>query len=555
MADANDGPMSWRRGMAEETGMGAGDERGGGAQEPKVAAALEELNRMEEEPKQYLLYFRAKFREHAVEEMHTLYEDNFVKISERYFKNSAWPSADAVSYLVDHDEPFLLLYKELTFRHMYTLYGKSQPSIREQANAWASYCDLFGAFLNGDMVGLDLPAAWLWDMVDEFIYQFEIWCQYRATLKEKSEEEIAVLRENDQIWNVNDVLQYLHALVNKSNICPWMLNDHQPIGSSDPKSKDFDLSSLAVYRYIGFFSIVGLLRINCLIGDYRLALMVLQSLDFNPSTSLFTHVTACQFSVYYFMGFAHMMLRRYEDAGRVFGTALLHVGRIKQSHVRSYQYEQVNKRVDQMLALLAICITFQPQYVDESTMSLLKDKFGDIKSLRTGEESTVMGLFTYASPKFVTPAPPNYDVIDDYHMDAANLQQKMFMAEIKQQLILPEIRSYLTLYTSIEVKQLADLMDIEEEMFRSHLLSLKHKSYSGRADVSGENPLIQGTDVKPSSELGFYINKNVVHVGDAKVETRFGEFFVKQIERLNQMSRIQIPRDVFHGAKGNLATR
>ncbi|XP_019416455.1 PREDICTED: uncharacterized protein LOC109327758 [Lupinus angustifolius] len=59
---------------------------------------------------------------------------------------------------------------------------------------------------------------WLWDMVDEFVYQFQSFCQYRAKMKNKTEQEIALLRQFDQAWSVYGVLNFLQALVEKSNI-------------------------------------------------------------------------------------------------------------------------------------------------------------------------------------------------------------------------------------------------------------------------------------------------------------------------------------------------
>lgn len=308
-----DGSLTWRRGVTPGVGENGGDElsfdRGGMEENGIPPTVMDELNNIEDETRYYVQEFRARFRERATDEMHKLYEESFRRLSEKYYRNSPWPSAAAVSYLVDHDEAFLFLYKELAYRH---LYARGQPGLAERIEAWENYCDLFTFFLEDGMLDLDLPASWLWDIIDECIYQFEVWCQYRSKLKDKDANEIAYLRENEHtIWNVNMVLQYLHALVNKSGVCSWLLNGNAPVGSSDPTDEDFDLSALAVYRYIGFFSIVGLLRVHCLLGDYRLALMVLQPLeDFNVSTALFTHVTACHISVYYFMGFAHLMLRQ-----------------------------------------------------------------------------------------------------------------------------------------------------------------------------------------------------------------------------------------------------
>lgn len=66
--------------------------------------------------------------------------------------------------------------------------------------------------------GLQLPNGWLWDMVDEFVYQFQSWQQYRGKLNTKSAEELETLRNCDRVWSILSVLNYLQALVDKSGI-------------------------------------------------------------------------------------------------------------------------------------------------------------------------------------------------------------------------------------------------------------------------------------------------------------------------------------------------
>lgn len=65
---------------------------------------------------------------------------------------------------------------------------------------------------------MQLPNAWLWDMVDEFVYQFQSFQQYRGKLATKTPDEVALLRKNTKIWNVLAVLNYLQALVSASKI-------------------------------------------------------------------------------------------------------------------------------------------------------------------------------------------------------------------------------------------------------------------------------------------------------------------------------------------------
>ena len=65
---------------------------------------------------------------------------------------------------------------------------------------------------------MQLPNGWLWDMIDEFIYQFQSFQQFRGRLSNKSSEELAILRKCDNVWSTNSVLNYLQALVDKSGI-------------------------------------------------------------------------------------------------------------------------------------------------------------------------------------------------------------------------------------------------------------------------------------------------------------------------------------------------
>lgn len=67
-------------------------------------------------------------------------------------------------------------------------------------------------------VPLELPDQWLWELVDEFVYQFQSYSQYRARLNKIPEEDLHVVNNNNKVWNVLCVLNVLHSLVDKSNI-------------------------------------------------------------------------------------------------------------------------------------------------------------------------------------------------------------------------------------------------------------------------------------------------------------------------------------------------
>lgn len=39
---------------------------------------------------------------------------------------------------------------------------------------------------------LNLPNQWLWDIIDEFVYQFQSFCQYKANPSKRTPEELKV---------------------------------------------------------------------------------------------------------------------------------------------------------------------------------------------------------------------------------------------------------------------------------------------------------------------------------------------------------------------------
>lgn len=471
----------------------------------------------------FIVYFQKNMREGNVHEVHSIYETSFNKLTDRFYKSSPWPPAEAIAPLVDNDQQFLLFYKELYYRHVY---AKLQPTLEQRFESWANYCDIFNLLLEGDEpLALDLPNQWLWDLIDEFIYQFQTYCQFRARVKSKTDDELKALRDSPQSWAVQKVVYYLHALAERAEINATL--------SGEPTSTKFAGSSL--YKMVGYFSLVGLLRVHCLLADYRLALQSVSSIDLGKK-GLFTRVTACHISIFYYVGFAYLMMRRYSDAVRTFSNILFYIARTKQYHTRSYQYDQIVKKNEQMYALLALGVALCPQLsLDEHLTQTLKEKFSDrISRMQTNNDlGAYEELFSFACPKFITPAAPAYDDLPAGYnpQEAYKLQLRVFLKEVEQQQMLPTIRSFLKLYTTIGIPKLAALLEVDEASFREHLQCLKHKahgiSWTAGAPISGE--------WASSAEIDFFVDGTMAHVADFSRTRRHSEFFVKQINKLEEI--------------------
>lgn len=493
--------------------------------------------------KKFLVYFRNMINEGVAYEILNLYENTFPKLTEQYFENTSWPDEEEVAPVVDHDHVFMILYKELFYRDIYArVPGGPKPDQRFQS--FYNYCDLFNYILSAETpVPLELPDQWLWELIDEFVYQFQSFAQYRSRTSKLSPAEIEDLNTENKAWNVLCILNVLHSLVDKSNI-KKQLEVYAAGGDPDSVAGEFGRHSL--YKMLGYFSLVGLLRLHSLLGDYYQAIKVLENIELHKK-SQYSHVPACQISTSYYVGFAYMMMRRYSDAIRTLSSALLYIQRTKQLFsARSYQNDQINKQTDQMYNLLAICLVLHPQCVDESIQQVLREKNYHEKmfKMQYGDLGEFESCFIFACPKFLSPCPPPIEPGSNYGRDAVKHQTQVFMDEVRQQKMLPTIRSYLKLYTTLPMAKLAAFMSAarggdrdaarEHAALAIHLLCFKHKM---KNVVWTKGPSGLDGKFQSGSELDFYIDNDMIHIADTKVAHRYGDFFIRKLLKFEELNR------------------
>ncbi|KAJ9546777.1 hypothetical protein OSB04_019320 [Centaurea solstitialis] len=501
--------------------------------------------------KSFVVHLYRHIREKNVYEIHQMYETSFHTLSDRMFKDTPWPSVEAVAQYVDNDHVFCLLYREMWYRH---LYARLSPTLKQRIDSWDNYCSLFqirnnlfsvsftteaSVVLHG-VVNMQLPNQWLWDMVDEFVYQFQSFCQYRAKMKNKTEQEIALLRQHDQAWNVYGVLNFLQALMEKSSIIQILEQEKEGL-EQFTATDGYDYSGGSnVLKVLGYFSMVGLLRVHCLLGDYQTGLKCLLPIDISQQ-GVYTSVIGSHITTIYHYGFANLMLRRYVEAIREFNKILLYIYKTKQYHQKSPQYEQILKKNEQMYALLTICLSLCPQVklVDETVNSQLREKYGEkmLRMQRYDDESFALydELFSYACPKFITPSAPSYEEpLVNYNQDAYRLQLKLFLYEVKQQQQLSVVRTFLKVYSTISLEKLATYMEVDESTLRTILMTYKHKTHSVGAD---------GKTIS-NADIDFYIDDDLIRVVESKTPKQYGDYFLRQIVKLEavigDMDRIKL---------------
>ena len=170
--------------------------------------------------------------------------------------------------------------------------------------------------------------------------------------------------------------------------------------------------------------------------------------------------------------------------------------------------------------------------VDDAVLSATRDKYADkMGRMQRGDEAVFDDLFSFACPKFVSPARPPYDdaaSVDNANQEAYRTQLRLFLAEVRQHAALPTLRSVLQLYTTIPMAKLAALLEIEPAAVSQQLLALKHKQRGGAWGGTLEGAA--------NVELDFYCDGDMVHVRDTKVVRQHADFFARHVVKFDAIA-------------------
>ncbi|TGZ73468.1 hypothetical protein CRM22_001491 [Opisthorchis felineus] len=514
---------------------------------------------LKEDVRSFIVNFHTHIREQNVLEVENDYHVKFPKLTEQYFGSTRWPSCEVIAQLVD-DPMFLLLYNELYYRHLYAHLSTSL-SVEDMVQSYLNYCALFNKLIQSEKpVSLTLPNQWLWDIIDEFLYQFQKFSNFRARQKHKPEDE-AQLHANPRVWSIHSVLNVLYSLVEKSNINEQLCYYAK---QGDPDEIADEFGRCVLYKMLGFFSLIGLCRLHCLLGDYYTAIKVLENIKISR-LDMYHEVPTCHITTGYYVGFSYMMMRRYLDAIRTLSATLAYksraIGIVQRAELREY----IQKQSDQMSSLYGLCLTLCPLSTDNTLDADKRDKFAEtLIRLQQLDETEFITSFDLGCPKFISPELPSYARLSSSAttalepaapLEPQRQQIELFKDEINRQIGLLRLRSFLKLYTNMPTSKLAGYLNTSELGVHMSLMAYKYRlkqitglldaalgadtassastgaafSSAGTSDLSGPQQLY--------ADLDFFVDENMIHVADTTVDRRFSEYFVRQIELLQQLAQ------------------
>ncbi|PHJ15626.1 eukaryotic translation initiation factor 3 subunit 6 interacting protein, partial [Cystoisospora suis] len=506
--------------------------------------------RFESDVEEFLRSLYDEVYDRNVDAIRRLYEVEFPALTERYYSERRWPSVEEVGTFYRQFDRYhcliITLYRELYYRHLF-LKCQQEITWEDRRLAWENYALLINFLAEvecrpdeeKDGKSLRLPLQWLWDILDEFVYQFQEACRWRQRiarrLPEDEVERTAFVKEMDRdsdVWKASQVLEFLHALVHRSQIEDFLKQQQSSSSSSlggnssSSNSKDDSTRSKMFeteIRYqLGYFAMILLLRLHVLMGDYFIGVKSIENIELSPR-SFYWKVPAAHVTLFYHLGFAYMMMRRYNDAIRVMSQLLIFVSR-QRSYLSMHFYQQasMNKTVDRMYILVMLCSSLCNVKLDESVNQMIKEKYSDkFYKLQQENDETYCDLFTWSCPKFVNPATPSFEdpvALERFSNSQSEVQLrqcKMFFREVEFHKKISTVSSFAKLYNNIQLSKLGSLMEVKEgdpeDVVRSDILSVKLKS---RQKIWRSGSLLSGEliSLTPDNSVEFYVEQDMLHV-------------------------------------------
>ena len=272
---------------------------------------LESSGVITEEVRKFLILFRQNVARGSAKALYSSYQQ-FNQITEKTYQVSTWPSSTAVvqelqllSQQEDTDKIFVYLYRELYYRHAFNRCDISVETMHESFQNYVNLFNLLLEYYDEDRKFAEIPNVWLWECIQSFVSQFQYYHHWKSDNSKKYENlrtlyqifgELDKSKQKliQQKWNVQVVLRYLHYLVSAAKI-PIRYNEPPDVEPGDDEEKGGGPGSAnsrskapsIMMQMLGTFSLIGLSRIHCMLGDYRTAIDVMDCVDLKAKVKYF----------------------------------------------------------------------------------------------------------------------------------------------------------------------------------------------------------------------------------------------------------------------------
>ena len=244
------------------------------------------------------------FKTGNLQNMSYLYDYVFNKLSSTVFSNKRWPGARHLPNFKKIHPVVVQLYNELTYRHIFARLNSS-VNIQTRLDTFSNYVDLLSNdFQPKQLDKNQLPASWIWDILDEFIYQFVSFCFYKNKLGSGSESEEKKLINETNLPTLTQVTDILSKFINNSNI----LDDKQRFNNLP--------STVTTQHLFGYYSYAAKIKLMMSTGFFEEAKQLVNYFDFKVA-QVYTKAWSSLVNLFYFSGLNYLKNHQFVFCGRL----------------------------------------------------------------------------------------------------------------------------------------------------------------------------------------------------------------------------------------------
>jgi len=309
-------------------------------------------------------------------------------------------------------------------------------------------------------------------------------------------------------------------------------------------SKKFEETDNCLHIF-GYFALLEKARLECLLGDFSTSLKTISSINLSDKNQRFTEVPLCHASILYHTGVCLVMMRRYSEAVEILSYIILQISKDSKTSTSSQTTSQIKKIEEKSLALATIAYVLCPSVnIHDQVLEQMDSKAPErLRKLQNGDLNTFVDIFEKVCPKFISPAVPDYKEIDTPRTNACHeafrAQVQNLSSQLEQQLALVNLRTYLRLYSSINIEKLASLYDSTSEEFTAKLISFKHRVSGSQLTTSDDIDIIDNNQLNSKSDMKFFINEQLLNIDSSTSKQGKGReierFFLSSVRKNSQI--------------------
>ncbi|KAL7677148.1 hypothetical protein ACOME3_003393 [Neoechinorhynchus agilis] len=423
------------------------------------------------------------------------------------------------------DDPLAeALYMQLYYQRFFDVCANKELTVELDVyvQCLTNMSDIFQFFKTPER-SIDLPASWLWAILDEFTIAFEgmMWDLRKGEPNENTQ-------EYEEFASPYYVLNPLYEFMKTCRYDQMIeaLRKNEPFVGS------------ALYRALGFYSAVCLMRFHACDADYPSALNIVDQLAATDKDKLMLSGGQwhCVFTTDYYRSFCLLMGRRYMDAIKVCTSSLTNILQTRETATKVGSASTALSAPiaflrSKLCYILALALAFFPYEVDDKVMDEVKSVVAHeiLIGLLNGERTAFSRSFLQAAPRFCSfdPNCTAQQVLED--------QAQVFMMEVDEQLLFMQIRKRLSAYMSIPVARLAELINKPVDTTLDLLMSLKHK-ISLPCGIISDLGRHTAVIYRSSSSLDYYISNGMIYVSHTEQKEKYATLFSEQLLVLKKLA-------------------